>query len=366
MTELFEKSSINGLSLPNRFVRSATWTGLASEKGEVTDELIDFYRELGKGGIGALISGFAYVDERGKAGVRQLGVHNDELVSGLSNFVNDVHEAGGRIILQLAHGGFFANPKLIDDLPLAPTNVDGIANAPRVEMSREQILDVVEAFGEASDRAKEAGFDGVQLHMAHGYLLNQFLSPAFNKRNDEFGGGLEERARFPLMVLEEVRETVGSDYPLLAKLNCRDFYNDGLEIEEALQIGELLEDAGLDALEVSGGTFVSGENNPSRENIQSTEDEAYFQKEAKQFSEHLNIPIMLVGGIRSYEIAKKIVEEKDIAEYVSLSRPLIYNPNLVNDWKQEKREESSCISCNKCLEIGVFGDGIRCTMKEDS
>lgn len=362
MSELFEESSIVDLSLSNRFIRSATWTGLAGENGEVTDELTDFYRKLGKGGVGLIITGFAYVDHKGKAGVRQLGVQDDELVSGLTRLVDGVHETGGKIVLQLAHGGFFANPKLINDTPLAPSNVEGVANAPREEMSKEQIFDVVEAFGEAGARAKEAGFDGVQLHMAHGYLLSQFLSPAFNKRDDEFGGGLEERVRVPLMVLEEVREAVGSDYPLFSKLNCRDFYRDGLELEESLKIGKNLEEAGLDALEISGGTVVSGDKNPSRENIQSVEDEAYFEKEAKSFKEKLNIPIMLVGGIRSLKVAEKIVNE-NIADYVSLSRPLIYNHDLVSQWKKGESEKSECVSCNKCLEIGSFGEGIRCEVR---
>lgn len=364
MTNLFEKSSINGLTLPNRFVRSATWTGLADEDGKVTDELVDFYRELGSGGVGLIISGFAYVDKMGKAGIRQLGVYDDKLVSGLSEFVDEVHDVGGKIVLQLAHGGFFANPKLIDDLPLAPSNVDGVASAPRVEMSRGQILDVVESFGEAGARAKEAGFDGVQLHMAHGYLLSQFLSPAFNKRADKFGGDLEKRIRVPLMVLEEVRESVGDDYPLMAKLNCRDFYRDGLGLEESLRVGEVLEGAGLDALEVSGGTVVSGEKNPSRENIQNVEDEAYFEKEAESFMETLNIPIMLVGGIRSFDVAERLVSE-GITNYISMSRPLIHNPALINQWKRGEREKCSCVSCNKCLEVGNFGEGIRCMVKEN-
>ena len=176
MAKLFAPSEINGMTLSNRFVRSATWEGMAADDGSCTTKLIDLMASLAKGGVGLIISSHTYVLKEGQASPWQLGIYKDELVPGLQDMTTAVHENGGKIVIQLAHAGFFAHPKLTGQTPMAPSNVEGFSKFPRQEMTVEDIRDVVQAYGAAAKRAQNAGFDGVQIHAAHGYLLSQFLS----------------------------------------------------------------------------------------------------------------------------------------------------------------------------------------------
>ena len=182
MSRLFESTEINGMKLSNRFVRSATWEGMAGDDGSVTPALVDLIAHLAEGGVGLIISSHAYIKPEGQAGRKQLGAYQEALVPGLRQLTRAVHEQGGRIVLQLAHAGGFANSKLTGQIPLAPSAVEGFSKITPKEMTAEDIREVTEAFGLAAQRAKAAGFDGVQIHAAHGYLLSQFLSPLYNKR----------------------------------------------------------------------------------------------------------------------------------------------------------------------------------------
>ncbi|MBW2638255.1 MAG: NADH:flavin oxidoreductase, partial [Deltaproteobacteria bacterium] len=270
MRKLFEDSMINGMNLPNRFVRSATWEGMATDHGAVTPKLIDTMAALAAGGVGLIITGHAYVRPEGKASPWQLGIYKDELVSGLRKMTAAVHACGGRIIAQLAHAGCFTSAQLTGQPPLVVSDFNELATkSPRKEITARDISEIISAFADAAQRAKSAGFDGVQIHSAHGYLLSQFLSPAFNKRRDEYGGSVHNRARIHLEICHTVREAVGRDYPILIKMNCRDFVENGLELEESLQVAHLLADAGLDAIDLSGGTPASGRLSTSRSRIHS-------------------------------------------------------------------------------------------------
>ena len=305
MSELFEKTAINGMRLENRFVRSATWEGMATETGAVTPRLVDCMVNLADGGVGLIISGHAYVDRAGQAGPWQLGAYSDDLIPGLSKMTGAVHGAGGKILLQLAHAGFFANAKLTGQSPLAVSWVEGLAKAPREELTEAGIEVIVAAFGAAAARAKTAGFDGVQIHAAHGYLLSQFVSPAFNRRGDTFGGSVENRARALMAVVDAVQNAVGPDFPVLVKMNCADFIDGGLGPDDAVEVARMLVEAGIDAIEVSGGVLTGGKLSPSRMGIHRPEKEAYFQQEARAIKEATGIPLILVGGNRSIAVAEK-------------------------------------------------------------
>ena len=267
MPKLFETTKLKGMTLKNRFVRSATAEGMATEDGVVTPRLIDLMAELAEGGVGLIITGHAYVTKRGQATPWQLGIYDDKLIAGLRAMVEAVHERDGKIVAQLAHSGMLANTQLTNDAPLGPSAMEGLNGAMVQEMTSEDIKEIVETFGRAGERACSAGFDGVQIHAAHSYLLSQFLSPAFNHRTDGYGGSIENRARMLVEVVQGIRKRVGPDYPLLIKMNCQDFLEGGLELEDAVQAGILLQAAGIDAIEVSGGTFASGDLMPSRKNI---------------------------------------------------------------------------------------------------
>jgi 2,4-dienoyl-CoA reductase-like NADH-dependent reductase (Old Yellow Enzyme family) len=363
MTTLFEPSEINGMTLPNRFVRSATWEGLAGDDGSCTPPLVDMMKTLAKGGVGLIISSHAYVQKVGQAGTGQLGIHNDDMIAGLKEMTAAVHNQNGKIICQLAHAGFFGNAKLSGQTPIAPSAVEGIAEGMRKEMTTEDIQKVTEAFATAAHRAKIAGFDGVQIHGAHGYLLSEFISPKFNRRTDEYGGSIENRARLPLAVLQAIRETVGADYPVLIKLNCKEFVDDGLQREEFVQVGKMLADAGIDAIEVSGGLPVSAKTRPSRLGINKEEKEAYFQEEAKALRKEADVTLILVGGNRSFHIAEGLVAE-GVADYISMSRPLIREPHLINRWKAGDLTKAACVSDNMCFRPAIKGEGIYCVTEE--
>jgi 2,4-dienoyl-CoA reductase-like NADH-dependent reductase (Old Yellow Enzyme family) len=363
MIELFEKSTINGMVLPNRFVRSATWEGMAADDGAVTPRLIETMVDLAKGGVGLIITSHAYVAPEGKAGPWQLAVYNDTFIPGLREMTAAVHDNGGKIVLQLAHAGNFAAEKLTGQIPLVVSDFEGLAKSPRQEIMGLDIQRLVIAFAEAAGRAKSAGFDGVQIHSAHGYLMSQFLSPVFNRRQDRYGGAIPNRARIHLEVYHAVRKTVGESYPILMKLNCGDFVENGLTLEDSLQVGSLLADAGIDAIELSGGLLTGGKLSPSRSGIDTEDTEAYFREDARAFKKTIGIPLIVVGGMRSLEVAEHLVKD-GVADYISMSRPFIREPDLINRWKAGDRGRATCVSDNQCFGPGMKGIGIYCVTEE--
>ena len=231
------------------------------------------------------------------------------------------------------------------------------------ELTKVEINDIVTAFGEGARRAKAWGFDAVQLHSAHGYLINQFLSPLTNRRTDEYGGSSENRSRFLLEVYRKVRETVGPDYPVLIKLNAADNLDGGLEIDDAVRAAQNLAEAGIDAIEVSAGTSASGEKGPVRGKINKPEREAYNLDLARKVKEVVDCPVMVVGGFRSYEVAERAIMD-DGMDYISMARPLIREPGLPNRWLQGDRSPAKCISCNSCFKPGLEEGGIYCVTEK--
>lgn len=358
MTPLFSPMTINGMRLANRFVRSATWEGMAGPDGSVTPKLIDCMAALADGGVGLIITGHAFVELQGKASPRQLGLHDDALLPGLGKMTEAVHARGGRIMAQLAHAGRRA---LTEETGLPPRilSVTGSEEPPLRQMDPGDFKLVVHAFAEAARRAKEAGFDGVQLHSAHGYLLSQSLSPLENRRTDWYGGSVAHRMRLLIEVYTAVREAVGTAFPVLIKLNGSDHVDGGFSLEDACAVAARLAHEGIDAIEVSGGTPESGALAPIRTRIDAPEKEAYFQSAAKAIKESVHVPVMLVGGIRSLATAVTLHEEGR-ADLISLCRPLIREPNLIARWQQGDTAPAACTSCCRCFVPARRGDGIRC------
>ena len=359
MAKLFEHTQLKDLKLANRFIRSATWEGLADDNGGCTPELVDRMVELARGRVGLIITGHSYVHPAGQATPWQLGVDKDERVDGLSKMTEAVHREGGCIIMQLAHGGLKAEPKLTNATPLGPSNGEGLLEPLGKEMTPDDIHQVVTSFGQAAQRARAAGFDGVQIHAAHGYLLSQFLSPAFNQRGDEYGGTLENRVRIILEVLRSIRQAVGRNYCILIKINSEDFLENGLSSEDFLEAAVILANAGIDAIEVSGGTLLSGRFVPFRKEITFDRDQAYFRRAARTLKKMSNIPVILIGGIRSYLLAERLVAE-GVTDYIALSRPLIREPMLIKRWQSGDLRKATCISCNGCFGPARSGRGILC------
>jgi 2,4-dienoyl-CoA reductase-like NADH-dependent reductase (Old Yellow Enzyme family) len=359
MSNLFESAHINTMSLANRFVRSATWEGLATVDGAVTPELVKAIEELARGGVGLIISSHAYVRPDGQAGPRQLGAYKDELVPGLRRMATAARENGAKMVLQLAHAGCFAAEELTGRPPLVVSAAVESEDPSGREVSATGIRDLVRAFADAARRAKAAGFDGVQIHAAHGYLLSQFLSPRFNRRTDAYGGDIRQRSRASVEVIEAVREELGQGTPLLVKMNCRDWAEGGLEPGDAIQAAVLLQEAGADAIEISSGLPRFSKFTAVRPGIDSEEKEAYHQAEATAFKKRLKVPLILVGGIRSFAVAERLVNG-GVCDFISMCRPFIREPGLVNRWKSGDRQPAACTSDNLCFGPIRKGDGFYC------
>lgn len=339
MNGLFEETEINGMVLANRFVRSATWAGMATDDGAPTPRLVNLIEDLAAGKVGLIITGHAYVRQDGQHAPWQLGIHLDTLIPGLKDLTRAVHTHNSKIVAQLGFGGAY------------------LSKARVMSMSAGDFHVLAQAYGQAAIRARKAGFDGIQILAAHGFFLSQMLCPRYNDRCDEYGGNIANRAQALLEVLEAIRSAVGRDYPVLVKLNCQDFVENGLTLDDSVKVAAMLERAGADAIELSGGLL----NNPNvmQSTIGSGDNGAYFQSQAAVFKETIKIPLILVGGIRSYEAAEQLVGE-GFADYISMSRPYIREPGLVKRWESGDRREAFCISCDNCFEPLKKGEGLSC------
>ena len=365
MSMLFVPTEINGMKLKNRFMRSATHEAMANLDGTVKDQLLNCMAELVRGEVGLVITGHAHVVKEGQAGARQMGAYCDAMTDGLKRVSSVVHENGGMVAIQLAHAGIRGIGKN-EYAALGPSDwyKDGVKQASAMTVG--DIQRTVHAFGDAAERSVQAGFDAIQIHSAHGYLLSQFLSPYYNKRDDSFGGILENRARLLLEVYEEIRSRVGKAFPVMVKINAEDFLEGGFTVKEMVNVAHLLEKHGMDAIEMSGGTFESGQLIPSRIGTSKSEKkEVYYRRAAEAFKKEIKIPLILVGGFLSFSIAEEIVTSGQ-ADYVALSRSLIREPHLVKRWCAGDRAKATCISCNKCFSTLVMEEALHCPVERES
>jgi len=360
-TNLFTPHSLQGMKLRNRLIRSATLEGLCGVDGQASAALIDLYRELAAGGCGLLISGITYVADDGRLIPAGLGASSDDQIAGLEALADAVHQQGGSFCLQLGHTGGQGHSKVCGQQPLAPSAItlDQYPETPQ-EMTQTDIERTIAAFADAARRAKQAGCDAVQLHAAHGYLVNQFLSPLTNQREDGYGGDLAGRSRFLLEIVAAVRQTVGRDFPLLTKLNGSDNLAGGFDIDESLAVAKLLDAAGITAIEISSGTPASEGQTPIRLAHASGDEMAYNVVLSRTIKQQVACPVIAVGGIRSLHVATGLLRTRQ-ADYLSLSRPLIREPDLPNKLRNGASEKSTCISCNGCLKTMLRGD-FRCVV----
>jgi 2,4-dienoyl-CoA reductase-like NADH-dependent reductase (Old Yellow Enzyme family) len=364
MAQLFEAGSIKGMHLRNRIVRSATWEGMCAADGRPTLKLASWYADLARGGAGLIISGYTFVSPEGKQLPGKMGIHDENFADDHRRLTQAVHDGGGSLAIQLVHAGGQADPDQIGRRPVAPSAVKvGQFPVEPEELTTAQIHEIAAAFGRAADRARAWGYDAVQLHGAHGYLINQFLSPLTNRRTDEYGGGIENRARFLMQVYNEVRRAVGDDYPVMIKLNAHDHQDGGLSSSDAAHAARMLDAAGIAAIEVSAGTAGSGKLGPVRSKINAPEKEAYNLELARGIKTQIACPVMVVGGFRSYLVAQRAIEQ-DKMDYIAMSRPLIREPHLPDRWRNGDHAPSACISCNKCFVPGLKEGGIYCVAEK--
>lgn len=398
----FQPGRIGRLELKNRLVRSATYENAATIHGEVTDTLVEFYCRLGLGGVGLIVTGITSVLAKAHSPHRTMLIDGDKTIPGLRRISDTVHSLGNgcKILIQLHHPGRqiikpedtskirpFLSPALVAVFqraaqsppseqgprpipaplpdPVAPSAIPDamFARIPRA-LSIEEIEEIIEAFAQGIGRAQEAGFDGVQLHAAHGWLLSSFLSPHTNKREDRYGGSTENRTRIVREIFEQGRKRVDKDFPILIKMNTMDFFEDGTDLAEAAKVAAILKQTGFAALETSGcmwETVTRGKKElgwppyllpESRLNIKNMDQEAYFLSGAETVKKQTGLPVILVGGMRSLEKIEEVLHS-GAADFISLARPLIRQPDLPNLWlSSEGPEKAACISCNACVEAG--------------
>ena len=358
-SKLFKKTSIGNINLKSRFIASATWQGRANFDGSTSPLLISSLLPVARGEVGMIIGEMAYVTASSASSPGQLGIYDDKLIPGLKRMADFIHDAGTPIILQLVHSGLCSSP-MLGGIQTGPSVMETADGKMGKEMTVEEIAEVVTAFRDAATRAKTAGFDGVQIHAAHGWLLSQFLSPFFNKRVDSYGGNIENRSRLLIEITKRIKEISTPNFIVSVKINSDDYLPGGFSTDEMIRVCMMLEQEGVDSIEISGGTIgalLAGDPDHSFSPVRRKG--VYYMDAARRYKEKIRVPLMLVGGIRSFEEADQIIET-GVADYVSLCRPLIREPGLIKGWKSGNLKKSDCISESACFQPGVEGRGVQC------
>ncbi|TWH47571.1 NADH:flavin oxidoreductase [Sporomusa sp. KB1] len=370
--KIFSEGRIANLLLKNRLVRSATCEYKMEETGRITDIVLSVYKNLAAGGVGLIISSLMAVAANGKGVKDQICIYSDEFINDIAKIAAIVHQidTGCAIIAQLCHAG---RQVTYDNQVAECVGPSAVASPLLVKTAREltnhEIERIIHNFVEAIIRVKCAGFDGAQLHAAHGYLLSSFLSPYTNKRTDAYGGSIQNRSRIIKDIVSLARKEVGS-FPILIKANCDDHVMGGITKDDFPALAKELALAGVDAIEVSGGMwdcltrsehelgFRSVPLPESRTGIDTVDKQSYYYDYIARV--HAELPLILVGGNRNVESMERLLQAGKV-DFLALSRPLIAEPGLPNRWRDGVgRETTACVSCNACL---VFKEEYGCALR---
>ena len=366
---LFRFGKIGNVTINNRIVRSATWESRATKDGYVTDSLIKFYEDLAKGGIGLIITGYIAVDPIGAQTTRMTRIYDDSYLPGQKKLVSAIHEYSDvKVAAQLAHTGNNVISRKLETVGPSPIR-DPITKKICRELKNDEIKEIIKKFTEAGVRAYESGYDMIQLHAGHAYLLSDFVSSFTNRRNDEFGGSILNRLKIIIDIYNQIRDNLGKSFPITIKLTTQDFLGagKGLELEEGVEIAKHLVELGIDAIEPTSGRtslrITSNRSFPSV-NFSSPDDGNYYLPNAKALKPVIkDCPLILMGGIRDPILADKFLDEK-VADFISMCRPFIYEPDLANRWKNGDLSPSLCTNCNACFGIGERRE-VYCVVKKN-
>lgn len=365
MTTLWDSTTLGPITLKNRFWRGAFHERLATPEGYMTPELLDLYQEIINGGVGCILTSYTRVMADDFPNFNMLGMFTDDHIPGYLPLTQRAHEAHVAIIMQLTYGGARTVNGEPDHRIWGPSAIEN----PRTHvtpsaMTKADIGELVDSFAAAAFRAKQAGFDGVQVHGAHGYLLSTWLSPYFNRRDDEYGGSIENRTRIFVEIHQAIQKKCGPDYPVLVKFNCTDYAHGGLTEEDSICFCQILEHAGYAAMEISGGNecfpeVAAADLGPSRKKLaKHPERTSYFANYAQKLSHAIDAPIILIGGNRVPAIMEDILG-KGYADYFGIVRPLNAQPDLIHLWEHDESAEPKCVACNKCFKTV----GHRCILR---
>lgn len=379
--------TLPGLTLRNRVIRAGCFEGL-SHGGRITERLLEHHRRVAAGGVGMTTLSYCSVSEDGRAFAHELWMR-PELLPDLRAFARTIHAEGAAACIQLGHCGFFASPAVIGRRPLGASAKFCLFRLSYCrEMTEADIGEKTEAFARAALLSREAGFDAVEIHAGHGYLLSQFLSPWTNRRADAYGGSLENRCRFPVRVIRRVREVLGDDFPIIVKMNQRDGMRGGLELDEAVEVARAFEAAGATALVPSCGftartpLYMLRGDVPTREMARAQErvsarlgmaafgrtlvqrypfEPRFLQEGARRIKDAVSIPVGYVGGVLSLEEMNELVEEG--FAFVQVGRATIRDPDLVDHLRTGAVARSDCDHCNRCV-AAMSVEGVRCFREE--
>ncbi len=377
MSVLFTPKRIGPVEIKNRFVAAAIHEAMATQTGYVTDQLIRRYRTLAKGGAGLVMPGVMYVSLTGKGSLYDTGIHDDKLIPRLRELTTVVHEYDSKIFFELSHAGRQTTKDLIGQIPLAPSEgkADLVFRSKHREMTNDEIDQTIFDFGEAARRAAESGADGIHICAAGGLLPNQFLSPYFNKRTDGWGGSDENKYRFLKETIRTCRKALNQNMALTVKLNTNDQTpKPGMTPDLAKKYAGWMAQDGIDGLETNTGTISYSNMSISRGKVPVSQyvkplsrwtrpigwlvvrrwagkydfEEAWNLPDARIVKPAIgNVQFILVGGLRKLSTMQRIVENGE-ADFVSLARPLVREPNLVTKFKTCQTQVAACISCNEC------------------
>ena len=355
---------IAGVETRNRIIRSSTSETMADDRGIITQQYLDFHTRLARNGVGLIFTGHCSVHPRGNYIRGMTALDRDEVIGPMRKLTDAIHAEGGKIFAQLNHAGSQSRDESIE--PLAPSVVENpqFHRLPLAAASSDEVWEAIESFGSAARRVREAGFDGVHVHAGHGYLLSEFLSPATNRRDDEWGGSLENRQRLLLETYKSMRAAVGDDFPIANKIGLWDYVAEGLTVEEGRATVIMMDNAGVDAIEISAGLMSPKAESAARyvgvSRKRALQDkllhrvlaapvkEAYYREEARRHRATARGKTILVGGVRTIELMNEVIEDGS-ADFVSLARPFIREPDLVRQIEAGRTGMVDCVSCNICL-----------------
>lgn len=341
-----------GVEVPNRICKSALSENLADVGGKPSQLLLNLYKKWGQGGAGIIISGNVMVDPTALGEKKNVVIEDEQHLDLLKKWADVTQQKGTQLWMQINHPGRQA-PKKVNKEVVSPSDVQlpqkSFFDKPRV-LTPEEIATIIERYGNTALIAKKAGFAGVQIHGAHGYLVSQFLSPHTNKRTDDWGGSFEKRAKFVLEVYKNMRVKIGADYPVGIKLNSADFQRGGFTEEESLQVIELLTVEGIDMIEISGGTYEKAAMMGLAQKESTQQREAYFADFIIKARAKTNAPLMLTGGFRTFEVMAEAIRNNEL-DFIGLGRPFALQPNLVNEFFEGKIDKLEV----KPIKVGLKG-----------
>ena len=373
--KVFSEGRIAHLAVKNRLIRSATYEGGMTDDGRVTAEILSLYRSLAEGGVGTIITGHMTVARKGKAGDRQICIYDNTHIPEIARIAEVVHTSGSdcKIVAQLSYAGRQVLHNNTVAECVGPSDVPSPILRKRArELTADEIQSIVDCYVESIGRVKNAGYDGVQLHAAHGFLLSSFLSPYTNRRQDRYGGSIEKRVAILREIITKARESVDR-FPILVKMNCTDHVAGGIDTETFPEVAKEVSALGVDAIEVSGGMWdclIRSEKElgffplpipESRTRINSQDKQSYFVQYAEKLA--VDIPVIVVGGHRNIEKLEEIMSRGTV-DFFALSRPLISEPDLPNRWLEGRgSEKADCVSCNSCV-LEVKSKPLKCVLKQ--